>query len=64
MTRDSPSAPKTLKLFKVANPKPAHPTSPVPSPGNHGKGFSAPSAARLALVLPHVAHCGMACPLH
>lgn len=37
--RNSPCAPEMLKVFKVGNPKPAYPVSPVPSWENHSIGI-------------------------
>ena len=61
-TRDTTVPQSPLRLFKLANPKPACPASPSPSHGNHEKDscpllLLAPSASLWTLVLPQVASC-------
>ena len=46
--------PSPLTLFKLANPKPAYPASPVPSHGDHNKGCdSFPLVPGASLCGPH-----------
>ena len=59
-TKDTTVPQSPLRLFKLANPKPACPASPSPSHGNHEKDscpllLLAPSASLWTLVLPQVA---------
>ena len=63
----APTPQSLLKLFKLDNPKPTYPASPIPSCENRNKG-SCPhfpldsSAPWSTLVLPLVALCGVTCP--
>lgn len=60
----APTPQSLLKLFQLANPKPAYTDSPTPSHGNHNKGFAHRCAfTLLTLVLPQVALNGMEWPL-
>lgn len=56
-----------LKLFELIHLKPAHHISPLPSHLKHNRDGPIvppfPSAWWLTLLLPHVAPCGIACPL-
>ena len=60
-----PMRQSTVKLFTLANPKPAYPALPIPSHQNNNKGSCShfpftPSASWPILVLPHKALHGMA----
>ena len=58
----TPMLQSPLKLFKLTNPKPAHPALPIPSHGNQNKGSSPCFPLSLCLLTDHWC-LPLACPL-